>query len=88
MANINPWQARVARAERRRVNLAPVVEALGEALDKARQHMDNEDAGLSLRAANAIAQIAGAYIKAYEAAEVLARLEALEAAQEQQHAAN
>lgn len=86
MANVNPWQARVARAEKRRETLLPVVDVLADALNKAREHMDNEDATISLRAANAVAQVAGAFIKAYEAAELLARIEALEASQEKEQA--
>jgi hypothetical protein len=63
------------------------VETLAEALHTAREHMANEDATISLRAANAVAQVAAAFIKAYEAAELQARIEALERAavsQEQQ----
>ena len=76
--NPNPYQARQARIERKRDALQPTRDAMDEAMAACRECLGNADPALRLRAAHAISQLAGAFMKMYEAVEIESRLAAIE----------
>ena len=76
--NTNPYQARIARTERKQNALQPARDAMDEALTACRECLQNDDPAMRLRAAHAISQLAGAYVKLYEAIEMESRLAAIE----------
>lgn len=82
--NPNPYQARQARIERKQHALQPTRDAMDEALSACRECLRDDDPALRLRAAHAISQLAGAFMKLYEAVEIESRLAALEQATAEQ----
>lgn len=78
MANSNPYQARIARAEKRRADLGSMLDKLKAAADRAGELVNNEDPATAIRAIHALSQTATSFAKVYETAELAARVEALE----------
>jgi hypothetical protein len=72
--NTNPHQARRARIERKQAALEPIIDALHEAVNTARECLRDGDPSMRLRAAHAISQLAGSYAKIYEAVELESRI--------------
>lgn len=70
--------ARRAKAERKQAALAPIQDALDEAIATARDVLHHDDPNLRLRAAHAISQISASYVRIYEAVELESRLDELE----------
>ena len=82
--NAKPHQARRARSERKQAALQPARDAMDEALSACRECLQIDDPAMRLRAAHAVSQLAGAYVKLYEAIEMESRLAALEQATAEQ----
>jgi hypothetical protein len=80
VSNPNPYQARQAKAHKRTRVLEPVFEAMLEAVVIARQHLQNEDPQVALRACHAIFQGGASVAKLYEVTELAERVEILEEA--------
>lgn len=76
--NPNPHQARRARIERKQDALHPIATAMNEAIEAARQALADDDTAMRLRAAHAISQLCGSYVKLYEAIELESRMESIE----------
>ena len=80
MPNPNPYQARKARAEKRAHSLQPVLEAVLEAVEKARELLYHEDPNIVLRAVHGVSQASASASKVFETTVLLERVEALELA--------
>jgi hypothetical protein len=78
MPNPNPRRAREAKAEKRRVALAPVLESLHEAVDTATDLLHSPEEATRLKAVHAVSQAAVSYARVYEVGELEGRLEELE----------
>lgn len=78
MPNPNPFQARQAKAAKRAQVLAPVFEAILEAVARARALLHHEDPAVVLRAVHGVSQAAASAAKVYETTELASRVEALE----------
>lgn len=78
MANPNPYRAREERSAKKQRSLAPVLDLLERALQKADELLDSEDALLRLKAVHAVSQLSASYARVYEGAELEARLSLLE----------
>jgi hypothetical protein len=76
--NTNPYQARIARAGKRRTALSGVLGTVSKALQTAESLLQDEDTAVRLRAVHAISQAAATYARLYEVGELESRLEALE----------
>lgn len=64
--------------ERKQAALQHVSDALNDAIAAAHELLTTDDAAMRLRAAHAISQLAGSYVKVYEAVELESRLAAIE----------
>ncbi|MBU3721134.1 MAG: hypothetical protein FGM22_10325 [Burkholderiaceae bacterium] len=82
--NPNPHQARQSRIERKQAALEPIRTALDEAVATAMECLRDPDSSMRLRAAHAISQLAGSYVKIYEAVELEARIVAIESTSAEQ----
>jgi hypothetical protein len=82
MANPNPYQARMARAEKRKRTLHGSIPELRErvwkAVKAAEGLLSHDDPSVRLRAVHAITQAAASYVRVAEAVELDARVERLE----------
>lgn len=82
MANPSPHKARMAKRKRAQAgDLEQLRAKLWNAIEKAEQFLDSEEATTVFRAVNAIAQAAAPYLKTLEVGEHEERLKAIEEAQ-------
>jgi len=75
MANPNPIQARISKAEKKREVLTWMLSKLENAVETADELLNHEDPHIRLRAVHAISQVATSYAKVYEVGELEARLQ-------------
>lgn len=75
--NENPLSARLAKAEKRRHALEPIMNTLSKAGKVAEELLDSEDPETRLRAVHAVNQCVNTFVRVYEVGELELRLEEL-----------
>jgi len=73
--NENPHKARLAKAEKRRESLVPIMHTLSKAGKVAEELLDSEDPETRLRAVHAVNQCVNTFVRVYEVGELELRLE-------------
>jgi hypothetical protein len=84
--NKNPLTARLAKAEKRRTALEPIVSTLLKAGKVAEELLDSEDAEIRLRAVHAVNQCVNTFVRVYEVGELEYRIDEIAEAVEKHNA--